>query len=160
MHSDSAASLTPPLLVSKSRTNNGETVLTWSHVNVTCRQKRTCTDWLRRQQPKSERTLLNDISGIALPGQILAIMGSSGVGKTTLLKVLNGQDDPRTSVTTGDVSLNGRVATRSQRLHGSAIGHVEQQELFVETMSCEEHLIFQVYPFVIHCACVHVLLFH
>jgi ABC-type multidrug transport system ATPase subunit len=110
-----------------------EAVLIWSHVHVECRQH------------KTSRILLDDLSGIALPGQIVAIMGTSGVGKTTLLKVLSGQDDPRTMVTNSNVLFNGRMTTRSERLNGSIIGLVEQNELFVETMSLKEHLIFQVY---------------
>jgi ABC-type multidrug transport system ATPase subunit len=70
-------------------------------------------------------------------------MGASGVGKTTLLRVLTGQDDPQ--LTKGDVNVDGRPITRAQRLTGNIIGHVEQQELFVDTMLLEEHLIFQVH---------------
>jgi ABC-type multidrug transport system ATPase subunit len=146
MYSDVAVELTTPLLASKKDNIHDEIVLNWSHIDVHCRSERTWTNWFRQEQSEPERILLNDISGIARPGQILAIMGASGVGKTTLLKVLSGQDDPRTTVTTGDVLLDGHVATRSQRLHNSIIGHVEQQELFIETMSTEEHLIFQVCP--------------
>jgi ABC-type bacteriocin/lantibiotic exporter with double-glycine peptidase domain len=112
------------------------TVLTWSHIHVQCRQS-------KRKPP---RILLDNLSGIARPGQVLAIMGTSGVGKTTLLKVLSGQDDPRTTVTNGDVLLDGRITTRSARLSSSLIGLVEQNELFMETMSLEEHMIFQVFP--------------
>ena len=124
--------------------NNDEKVLTWSNISVTCRQNRTCREILQNIPAKSERILLNDISGIARPGEILAIMGSSGVGKTTFLKVLSGQDDPETTVSTGDILLNGFPISRPQRVSGFNIGHVEQQELFIETMSTEEHLIFQV----------------
>ena len=130
--------------VSIENTNTGETVLTWSHVFVECKQKVTCSNCFRRTEPDAPQLLLNDLSGIARPGKILAIMGTSGVGKTTLLKVLSGQDDIRTTVTKGDVMLDGHATTRTERLSGSAIGYVEQNELFVETMTLEEHLIFQV----------------
>jgi ABC-type multidrug transport system fused ATPase/permease subunit len=122
-----------------------ETTLTWSHIHVECRQKPPYRYPFGQTERKAPRILLDDLSGIARPGQVLAIMGTSGVGKTTLLKVLSGQDDPRTTVTNGDVLIDGRMTTRPQRLSGSIIGLVEQNELFVETMSLEEHLIFQVF---------------
>ena len=124
--------------------HNDKTVLTWSHIYLQCQQRSSCCQLLGRKKPETPRLLLNDMSGIARPGKILAIMGTSGVGKTTLLKVLSGQDDPQTTEIMGDVMLDGRVTTRTERLSGSAIGYVEQNELFVETMSLEEHLIFQV----------------
>ena len=121
-----------------------QATLTWSHINVTCRATPTCLDRLRRVPPKDGQTLLDNISGIARPGQILAILGSSGAGKTTLLNVLSGHDDPHSTVSTGRITVNGHDITRSQRLSGFIIGHVEQREVFVETLSPHEHLTFQV----------------
>ena len=34
------------------------------------------------------RTILEDVSGCARPGQLLAIMGASGAGKSTFLDIL------------------------------------------------------------------------
>jgi ABC-type multidrug transport system ATPase subunit len=120
-----------------------ESILSWSNVSVEIPQPSTIFDRVRNVSKKSGRILLKDVSGIARPGQILAIMGASGVGKTTLLRVLSGQDDPR--LTKGDVYVDDRPITRAQRLTGNIIGHVEQQELFVDTLLLEEHLIFQVH---------------
>jgi ABC-type bacteriocin/lantibiotic exporter with double-glycine peptidase domain len=133
------------LTVTDSRPAANEVVLAWSHVRVECRQQSTFRYGFRQVKHKAPHILLDDLSGIARPGQIVAIMGTSGVGKTTLLKVLSGHDDPQMTVTNGDVLLNGSTTTRPQRLSGSIIGLVEQNELFVETMSLEEHLIFQVF---------------
>ena len=121
-----------------------ESILTWTDVTVALSSPSTFCDRLRNISQKPDRILLNDLSGIARPGQILAIMGTSGVGKTTLLRVLSGQDDSQS--TKGNVYVDGHLINREQRLTGNIIGHVEQNELFIETMSLEEHLIFQVDP--------------
>ncbi|EEC06326.1 ABC transporter, putative [Ixodes scapularis] len=39
---------------------------------------------------KETKTLVNNMSGIAKPGTLTAIMGPSGAGKTTLLNLLSG----------------------------------------------------------------------
>lgn len=38
--------------------------------------------------PRPRKHLLENVSGIALPGELLAVLGSSGAGKTTLLNSL------------------------------------------------------------------------
>ena len=121
-----------------------ESILTWTNVTVALSPPSTFCNRLRNIPQKPDRILLNDLSGIARPGQILAIMGTSGVGKTTLLRVLSGQDDSQS--TKGNIYVDGHIINREQRLTGNTIGHVEQNELFIETMSLEEHLIFQVNP--------------
>lgn len=39
---------------------------------------------------KKEKRILNDVSGLASAGRLLAIMGASGAGKTTLVRVCGG----------------------------------------------------------------------
>jgi ABC-type multidrug transport system ATPase subunit/ABC-type multidrug transport system permease subunit len=53
----------------------------------------------------SQKQLLRGISGLALPGRSVALMGASGAGKTTLLDVLAGRKN--SGVAAGDVILNG-----------------------------------------------------
>lgn len=135
-----------PLTVMSDEESFGERSLAfaWSHIHVECRQQSTGCRRFRQTEKKTPRTLLDDISGVARSGQVVAIMGTSGAGKTTLLKVLSGQDDSRTTVTNGDVLIGGHTTTKLQRQNGSIIGLVEQNEQFEETMTVEEHLIFQV----------------
>ncbi|CAF2056100.1 unnamed protein product [Rotaria magnacalcarata] len=64
------------------------------------------------------------------------------LGKTTMMNVLSGRHGRYLNIT-GDVYLNDCVMTRSQRALTGLIGHVEQQELFIETITLEEHLVFQ-----------------
>jgi len=43
------------------------------------------------RRKKKTRKLLNNVSGYVRPGQLLAIMGPSGAGKTTMLNLLAGR---------------------------------------------------------------------
>lgn len=51
------------------------------------------------------KRLLNSISGYALPGRMIALMGASGAGKTTLLDVLGGRKN--SGKMDGTILLNG-----------------------------------------------------
>ena len=53
----------------------------------------------------STKTLLRGITGVALPGRTVALMGASGAGKTTLLDVLAGRKN--SGVATGNVFCGG-----------------------------------------------------
>ena len=66
------------------------------------------------------------------------------LGKTTLMNVLSGHCADSLLTTTGDIYLNGCLTTSTQRMTSGLIGYVEQNEIFIDTMTLEEHLIFQV----------------
>lgn len=55
-----------------------------------------------------DRAILQDISLSVPRGKLVAIMGGSGCGKTTLLRLIGGQLQP----TRGDVSVNGQLVNR------------------------------------------------
>ncbi|CAF0826300.1 unnamed protein product [Adineta ricciae] len=101
--------------------------------------KRTLTKafcpWKEVGQPKM---LLKGVSGIAKPGQLMAIMGASGAGKTTLLNILT-QRRPGNLAVTGDVRVNG---TKMGRHINRVSGYVQQEELFIPSMTPREHLYF------------------
>ena len=80
------------------------------------------------------------VSGIARPGELLAIMGSSGAGKTTLLNVITYRCRSD-MVVTGKVSLNGQK-TNSRSLK-SRMAYLQQDDLFIGTLTVKEHLMFQ-----------------
>jgi ABC-type multidrug transport system ATPase subunit len=69
------------------------------------------------------------------PGEILAIIGSSGAGKSSLLNVLAGRY-PRYQ---GDVTYNGVKLTKSIK---RIIGYVTQDDILLKNLTVEESLLF------------------
>lgn len=83
-----------------------------------------------------EKQILTKVSGFAVPGELLAIMGPSGAGKTSLLNVLA----VRTAPTSGELSFNASQYSKS--LQGR-VAYVHQQEMLLEAYTPREHLLFQ-----------------
>lgn len=81
--------------------------------------------------------VLHGLSGYAKPGQLMAIMGASGSGKTSLLNVL-GQRlglSPGSKMT-GEVRCNDRKLERND--FGKFGAFVQQDDVLMETFSPEE----------------------
>ncbi len=69
-------------------------------------------------------------------GQMIGIMGGSGVGKSTLLSVLNG----KLSLNSGKVSINGYdISSNKEELKG-VIGYVPQDDLLIEELTVYQNL--------------------
>ena len=60
---------------------------------------------------KEQRELLRDVSGVARPGELLALMGASGAGKTTLLNMLMCRN-LKGLITEGTITVNGNEVSR------------------------------------------------
>lgn len=76
-----------------------------------------CLEWRRlrvavnsRFRKRNRKVLLESVSGSALGGRMLSLMGASGAGKTTMLNALSGRA-PYATVT-GGVLLNGQPLLR------------------------------------------------
>mmetsp|Transcript_16122 Transcript_16122/g.22265 ORF Transcript_16122/g.22265 Transcript_16122/m.22265 type:complete len:621 (+) Transcript_16122:56-1918(+) len=82
----------------------------------------------------SEREILKDITGEARSGELLAIMGPSGAGKTQLLNLLALVDGP--GQVTGDVKLNGSKFTHEMYVEYS--GMVPQADYHWAFLTCRE----------------------
>ena len=69
-------------------------------------------------------------------GQLIAVMGGSGVGKSTLLNILNGNIEPNS----GSVCINGTDIHRNKRMVEGLIGFVPQDDLLFEDLTVWENL--------------------
>ncbi|CAH0395501.1 unnamed protein product [Bemisia tabaci] len=83
--------------------------------------------------------ILKNVTGIAYPGELLAIMGSSGAGKTTLLNTLTFRNNG--NIVSGQRAVNG-IPINSTTL-SSLSAYVQQDDLFIGTLTVREHLVFQ-----------------
>jgi len=82
------------------------------------------------------KVILDHVVGEAKPGQMVAIMGASGSGKTSLLNCLS----RRNQRYSGKVCINGQPSDASITLIS---GFVQQEDLFIPTITVYEHLMFQ-----------------
>lgn len=82
-----------------------------------------------------KKLILNNLSGLACPGELLAVMGPSGAGKSTLLNTLAG----RTPLSSGTISVNGHNITKDLR---RKICYVLQQDIFFSSLTLKETLQF------------------
>ncbi|MBE9510785.1 MAG: ATP-binding cassette domain-containing protein [Bacteroidetes bacterium] len=69
-------------------------------------------------------------------GQLIGIMGGSGVGKTTLLNILNGTQQPNS----GQLLINGHNVYRYRHISKGLIGYVPQDDLLFEELTVFQNL--------------------
>ena len=85
------------------------------------------------------------MSGIAKPGQLLAIMGASGAGKTTLLRALT-QRNKGSLKLAGEVRVNGKTVKLNSVSASTQLskisGYIEQDDTFIGSLTVREHLKF------------------
>ena len=82
--------------------------------------------------------ILNGISLDAALGQVTCVMGTNGVGKTSLMKAISGTH-PRTS---GEVTLDGKTIgrLRAHELARMGVGYVPQGREIFPLLTVEENL--------------------
>ncbi|KAK1124574.1 hypothetical protein K0M31_005951 [Melipona bicolor] len=141
LHRSHAAIITPTTLTARS-TENESITYTWSDLNVYADRinEKPWEMFLKRRKPMERRHLLKDVCGVAYPGELLVIMGSSGAGKTTLLNALTFRSGRGVTVS-GVMAANGRRV--SSTILTSRTAYVQQDDLFVGTLTVKEHLLFQ-----------------
>ncbi|XP_075237816.1 uncharacterized protein LOC142334036 [Lycorma delicatula] len=124
---------------------------TWSNINVftSCRESRrtritnSIKSVLGMSSPRTthrRKHILKNVTGVAYPGELIALMGSSGTGKTTLLNSLTFRNSSNLIVT-GHRAINGVPV--SSKILASISAYIQQDDLFIGTLTVREHLIFQ-----------------
>ena len=83
--------------------------------------------------------ILDGVSGCALPGQFISIIGASGAGKTTLLNHLSGRLISNNLTKSGTIKINN--VDRSLVKGFSAFSaYVQQDDVLFETMTVREYM--------------------
>jgi len=95
---------------------------------------------LELKRGAESKRILDGVSGAAEPGRMLAIMGASGSGKTSLLNVLSGQTAAAKKLRlTGRVRVNGVRLGRSR--HRQA--YIRQEDVFYSQLTARETLLME-----------------
>lgn len=85
----------------------------------------------------NQKQILSGIRGLARPGEITAIMGASGAGKTTFLDILARKN--KRGVSSGDFYVNGEKISTSE--YKSVIGFVDQEDTMLPTLTVHETIL-------------------
>jgi ABC-type multidrug transport system ATPase subunit len=83
--------------------------------------------------------ILTDITGSVAPGQVMAILGASGAGKSTFLDIL-ARKDKRGRVT-GRLHINGSEID-DENLYRRVIGFVDQEDTLMPTLTVYETVLY------------------
>ena len=86
-------------------------------------------------QVKGGRKILGGVSGIVPKGSVLAVMGASGAGKSTFVRVLMG----KLKSTSGSIAING--IPRSMSEFKKIIGYVAQDDTVLPELTVRENLL-------------------
>ncbi|KAF7789625.1 hypothetical protein EIP86_000571 [Pleurotus ostreatoroseus] len=82
--------------------------------------------------------ILDDISGSVKPGQLMAIMGASGAGKSTFLDILARKR--KRGVASGRMLVNGRDVPNAQ--FKKVMGFVDQEDTLMSTLTVYETVLY------------------
>ncbi|XP_059664187.1 ABC transporter G family member 9-like [Cornus florida] len=91
---------------------------------------------LKKKSKIEEKTILKGVTGMVLPGEMLAMLGPSGSGKTTLLTALGGRLGGHIS---GSITYNGKPFSNQLKRN---TGFVTQDDVLYPHLTVTETLVF------------------
>ena len=83
-----------------------------------------------------KRKILNNISLTIRPGELVAIVGASGAGKTTFMNAICGFE----RATSGNVYINDNDLYKNYDIHKTQIGYVPQNDIIHDNLTIENML--------------------
>ncbi|KAG0207816.1 hypothetical protein BGX33_006623 [Mortierella sp. NVP41] len=84
------------------------------------------------------KDVLRQVSGLVKPGQVMAIMGASGAGKTSLLDILARRH--KSGAIHGHIYVNGRTVSSSE--YKRVVGYVDQEDTLMPTLTVYETILY------------------
>ncbi|CAO3632026.1 unnamed protein product [Cunninghamella blakesleeana] len=84
------------------------------------------------------REVLENATGMVRPGEVMAIMGPSGAGKTSLLDILANRT--KSGNVSGQIYVNGHHL--SPRKYKKLIGYVDQEDTMIPTLTVYETILY------------------
>ncbi|GJN87353.1 hypothetical protein Rhopal_000302-T1 [Rhodotorula paludigena] len=86
----------------------------------------------------SGKRLLEGISGSVQPGEIMAVLGASGAGKSTFLDLLARKD--KRGTVSGEILVNGRPVSATE--YRRVVGFVDQEDTLMGTLTVYETVLY------------------
>lgn len=86
----------------------------------------------------SGRRVLQGISGAVQPGEVMAVIGASGAGKSTFLDLLARKR--KQGAVTGEILVNGRKVSDSD--YRRVVGFVDQEDTLMGTLTVYETVLY------------------
>ncbi len=83
-----------------------------------------------------KKNILENVSLTIYPGELVAILGGSGAGKTTLMNAINGFEP----ATRGSVYINGNDLYKNYQIYKGKIGYVPQQDIVYDNLTMADML--------------------
>nr|XP_033793562.1 ATP-binding cassette sub-family G member 8 [Geotrypetes seraphini] len=95
--------------------------------------------WEWNTGPESHMLSIQNLNFKVSSGQMLAVIGSSGCGKTSLLDIITCKDEGG-KITTGKLLINGKLSTR--QIVKKCAAHVRQDDRLLPNLTVRETLLF------------------
>ncbi|XP_023762130.1 ABC transporter G family member 9 [Lactuca sativa] len=129
----SAQTSSPPSIFNKV---DHPVTLKFQEVVYTIKNKK--QGWIKRKKnhEPTEKHILKGITGMVLPGEMLAMLGPSGCGKTTLLTALGGRLGGKLD---GTITYNGKPFSSIMKRY---TGFVTQDDILYPHLTVTETLVF------------------